>query len=162
MKNIRKSIYETKVLWGSSVFLLTLVMLLGVKGSAHAADKTYHLGVIASGMDLSQRSYVTFESQADVETIHGITNQLSGVVTADLKKGQAKINLDVPVASLRTGIDLRDEHLRSPNWLDADNYPKITFVSKKVKKVSKKQWKVSGTFTFHGVSKDITVTADLV
>ena len=161
MKIVQKSKLERRVQSGRTVVLMALMLLLGISGSAIAANKTYHFGVVAGGMDLSQRSYITFESQADVETIHGTTNQLVGVVTADLKKGTAKINLEVSVSSLRTGIDLRDQHLRSTMWLDAEKHPKITFVSKSIKKVSKKQWKIRGTFTLHGVSKEMVVTADV-
>ena len=50
---------------------------------------------------------------------------------------------------------MRDEHLRSENWLDADNYPEITFAIKEVSDVkvaadNKMEAKVTGDFTAHG------------
>ncbi len=69
--------------------------------------------------------------------------------------------ISLSTASLKTGIDLRDEHLRSANWLDADSYPIITFAIKSVNNIesvesNKLTAKVTGDFTAHGVTKEIT------
>jgi polyisoprenoid-binding protein YceI len=57
-------------------------------------------------------------------------------------------------------IDLRNEHLRSADWLDADNYPEITFTIKSVSDVksvesNKLTAKITGEFTLHGVTKEV-------
>src|SRR5688572_28854136 len=75
---------------------------------------------------------ITFDSHADIESILGTTNQATGTIVADLAKGTGSVTLSVPVASMKTGIDMRDEHLRSPMWMYAAKFPDITFVSKKV------------------------------
>lgn len=105
---------------------------------------------------------ITFESQADIETIVGTTNKAKGTVKADLEKGVGSVTLAVPVASLKTGIDLRDEHLRSEQWLDAAKFPEITFASKKAEPVkdAKNKVKVTGEFTMHGVTKEMTVVVE--
>jgi polyisoprenoid-binding protein YceI len=99
---------------------------------------------------------ISFESQADIETILGTTNQASGEVTFDPDSGSGSVSIAVPVASLKTGIDLRDEHLRSEMWLDAKKFPQITFVSKRTQKAAEGV-QVTGEFTLHGVSHEITV-----
>jgi polyisoprenoid-binding protein YceI len=104
---------------------------------------------------------ITFDSQADIETIVGTTNKAKGTVKADLEKGVGSVTIAVPVASLKTGIDLRDEHLRSPMWMDAEKFPEITFASKKVEKAdAKHRVKVTGDFSMHGVTKEIVVLVD--
>jgi polyisoprenoid-binding protein YceI len=82
----------------------------------------------------------------------------------DLKTLKGKIS--VSTASIKTGIDLRDEHLRSENWLDASKYPEITFTIKKVTDIkqladNKFELKVIGDFTLKGVTKEITANATL-
>ena len=124
-------------------------------GALYAAPETYHFGVS------QQRTNITFESETDFETVLGVSNQAKGTLEADLEKGNAKIEVEVPVASLRTGIDLRDEHLRSPMWLDADKYPTIAFSSSSARRISRNQWEITGQFTMHGVTREITVTADV-
>lgn len=97
---------------------------------AHAAQ-----GTIFYVADPMGRNAVTFKSEAPLEDIVGTSNQLTGYVVfdpAELSKG-ARGELSVPVASLRTGIPLRDEHLRGSDWLDASAQPNITFVIENVK-----------------------------
>ncbi len=77
--------------------------------------------------DPMARDSVTFESEAPLEDIVGTTNAIGGYVVldpADPKDGIMGEFL-VPVATLNTGIPLRDEHLRSADWLDAENHPHI-------------------------------------
>lgn len=144
-----------KVRTGLSSGLVVLAIVVGSSTHALASAKNYHFGVS------DQRTNITFQSETDFETILGSSKKLAGTAVADLEEGKAEISLAVPVASLRTGIDLRDEHLRSPMWLDAEKYPTISFVSSEAKKVSHNRWKIRGTFTLHGVSRELTTTVDV-
>ena len=133
------------------------ILAVAFAGLAFSPDETtFYVGHHAKFVN------VTFDSHADIETIVGTTNVAKGTVKADLEKGTGSVSLTVPVKSMKTGIDMRDEHLRSGMWLDAEKFPDITFVSKKVEPVkdSKNQVKVTGDFTMHGVSKEMTVTVD--
>jgi polyisoprenoid-binding protein YceI len=78
--------------------------------------------------DPTGRNTVTFTSEAPLEDIVGTTNQITGRLEFDPANpdGGAKGMLEVPVASLDTGIPLRDEHLRSAAWLNAEGHPNIT------------------------------------
>src|SRR6266699_514598 len=54
-----------------------------------------------------------------------------------------------------TGIQKRDDHLRSPDFFNAKQFPTIKFVSKEVKKADK-GYEITGDLTLHGVTKSIT------
>lgn len=129
--------------------LLVFGILASVAGTALADVVTYQFGTS------DQRANISFESVTDFETVLGSTNQVTGYVKSDLAKGKAQIELQVPVASFNTGIAMRDEHLRSAGWLDAEKYPVITFVSNGAKKSGENDWSVDGKFTMHGVTKNI-------
>lgn len=115
-----------------------------------------------------KRNQVKFFSTTPLEDITGISNDVKGKVTldvADVKKMKGSITISV--ASIKTAIDLRDEHLKSENWLNADEYPEIIFVIKNVGNVkvledNRIEAKVTGDFTVHGVTKetvsDVTLT----
>jgi len=113
------------------------------------------------------RNQLTFFSTTPLEDITGVSNSIKGKVTfnvADIKTLKGSISM--PVASLKTGIDLRDEHMKSENWMDAENYPEITFVIKSVSNVkteadNKLSADVTGDFTTHGVTKEIVVPVTL-
>lgn len=131
--------------------LSALLLLLG--SAAGADEETYHVGHHPKFVN------ITFESHADLETTIGTTNLASGEIRADLEKGTGSVSIRVPVASLKTGIDLRDEHLRSEHWLDTKKFPEISFQSKKVRR-QKDRLEVTGDFTMHGVSKEMTVNVE--
>jgi polyisoprenoid-binding protein YceI len=134
--------------------LLVFASLTAVT-SAIAAEATYHFGVS------EQNTNITFESETDFETILGSTREVQGTAVVDFDRGLASTTLEVPVASLRTGIDLRDEHLRSKMWLDADKYPTISFASSAARKIDDARWEVTGTFSMHGVSHELTTIVDV-
>ena len=73
----------------------------------------------------------------------------------------AKVELTGDIASINTANEMRDNHLKSADFFDAEKYPKFTFVSKSFTKVakSKNEYKVVGDLTLHGVTKEITMTA---
>jgi polyisoprenoid-binding protein YceI len=123
------------------------------KDAPSLAAVKYHFGVS------TPRTNIAFESRAELETIIGSSNELSGFAELDEKAGTISAELSVPVKSLKTGIDLRDEHLRSDAWLDADKFPNLVFKTTKAakKKGEENIYVVDGDFTMHGKTKSISV-----
>lgn len=98
---------------------------------------------------------ITFESQMDVEDILGASHEVSGSLNFDGRKGN--FSLAVPISSMKTGIDLRDEHMRSPMWLDAEAHPEIKFEGNKIRSLGDGKYQVTGNLTMHGVSQSLSV-----
>ena len=69
---------------------------------------------------------------------------------------KSSVSVVIKAASINTGITARDNHLRSADFLDVEKYPEITFQSKRIEKKGKQLFAV-GTFTMHGVSKEIAL-----
>jgi polyisoprenoid-binding protein YceI len=101
---------------------------------------------------------IAFESRMDIEDILGTTKTASGSV--ELAGEGGSFDIKVPVASLRTGIDLRDEHLRSPMWLNGAKFPDIAFRGANLRKTGADAYEVSGKFTLHGVERPLTVPVE--
>lgn len=114
-----------------------------------------------------KRNQATFFSTTPLEDVTGISNAVSGKVTFDVSDIKTlKGSISIPVASLDTGIELRNEHLVSANWMDAESYPNITFNIKSVSDVkveadNKLSAKVIGDFTAHGVTKEVVASATI-
>jgi len=144
-----------------SLFAVSTVLAQGFKVSA-AGEQTF------SFTDEHGRNQAMFFSSTPLEDVTGLSNDVSGSVTFDISDvSTLKGSISISTASLKTGIELRDGHLQSENWLDAESYPDITFVIKNVSNVksledNKLEAKVVGDFTTHGVTKeviaDITMT----
>lgn len=95
------------------------------------------------------------ESTTELENVTAVTTALSGVAGVDKEKGTAVLRFRTLVSSLKTGIDLRDEHLRSPDWLDAAKHPHIEFESTRAVRKDDKTWTVEGRFTLHGQTRPL-------
>ena len=135
----------------ASFVVLTLASLAPVA----AGGTTYHFG------GSPKNTNVTFESETDFETILGSTRDISGTAVVDFEGGTAETSLEVPVDTLRTGIDLRDQHLRSGMWLDAKKYPTLSFVSTGSRKIDDTHWEITGKFSMHGESRELSTIVEV-
>src|SRR5206468_6091066 len=93
----------------------------------------------------------------------GRFNELTGTIALDdaSPSGNA-IDITIKASSIDSGAVKRDEHLRSPDFLNAKQFPEITFKSDKVQPLDAKSYEVSGTLTLHGVSKPLTLKIEKV
>jgi polyisoprenoid-binding protein YceI len=118
--------------------------------------------------DAKGRDVVQFTSDAPIELIVGHTNKITGSVTVDdslnLSKKPLQAEFDVDLASIDTGIPLRNEHMRD-NFLETSKYPKASFKLKTLaggptlKPGQKTKLIATGDFTLHGktVQKKVPV-----
>lgn len=140
-------------------------MTLEVPAEHASMGKVYY---VLPGKD----GQITFTSDAPLEHIKGTSNRVVGYAVAPTDAAQAGALMAgefvLPVASLNTGIPMRDEHLQSDRWMGAGSHPDIVFTLKEVKdaKVAKEDagfttWQVTlvGDMTIKGVSKSMDVPA---
>lgn len=101
------------------------------------------------------------ESVTDFETFTGRTDKVSGTIRFDpkTKKGTGKVVVDA--ASIDTGIDLRNDHMRSAGWLDTAKHSDIVFEVTNTKSKGKDQYEVTGNLTMKGVTKSIKAIASV-
>ena len=74
---------------------------------------------------------------------------------------ESSVSVVIKTASINTGIAARDNHLRTADFFDAEKYPEITFKSSSIVKKGKQLIAV-GTFTMHGVSKEISLPFTII
>lgn len=110
---------------------------------------------------LEYRNLVTVESTTEFETFTGKTTKVTGAFNFDAAKKAGDGTINVDLSTLDTGIPTRDEHLRSPGWLDTAKHPTATFKATKVAFSKGDDYKVTGKFTLHGVTRTISVNAKL-
>ncbi|MNK06554.1 hypothetical protein D3C87_244530 [compost metagenome] len=79
------------------------------------------------------------------------------VTTSKSDMSDGKFEFSADVNSINTSVKMRDDHLKSPDFFDAEKNPKITFSSTSLKKVSTNKYKVTGNLTLHGVTKSVTL-----
>lgn len=81
----------------------------------------------------------------------------ASVTTEDDQFDSAKIKFSAEVASVSTGNDQRDGHLRAADFFDADQFPVIEFESNGMTKTSKSTYTINGNLTIKGITKSVEV-----
>ena len=95
-----------------------------------------------------------------VSNVRGKFTKFSGMLTFDEKKLQnSKVEVTIDTTSVSTEDEKRDEHLRSPEFLDVEKFPEMKFVSTKVVKAGR-GLKVTGNLTLHGVTKPVVLQVE--
>jgi polyisoprenoid-binding protein YceI len=92
-----------------------------------------------------------------VSTVRGEMGKVTGTVNideSDLTKSSVEATIDA--SGINTREPKRDDHLRSPEFLDTAKYPTITFKSTKISKMDD-HYQVAGDLTLHGVTKPIVL-----
>jgi polyisoprenoid-binding protein YceI len=96
-------------------------------------------------------------------TVRGAFSGATGSIDFDPAKPEAGgVELRIPAASVNTGDEKRDGHLRSADFLDAETYPEIVFKSTKVLPKGRNEFVVDGDLTIRGITKPVAVNVELV
>jgi len=93
-----------------------------------------------------------------VSTVRGHFDNFDATIETNKEDfSDAKISFEADVNSINTNNEQRDTHLKSADFFDAENHPKMTFESTAVKKISDHEMEVKGKLTLRGVTKEVTL-----
>jgi polyisoprenoid-binding protein YceI len=97
-----------------------------------------------------------------IMNVTGVFEKFKGTVDIDPTDiTKSKVDVSIETSSINTGIDRRDNDLRSPNFFEVAKFPTMTFVSTKVEAgPDKEKLKVTGDLTIKGVTKQVVLSVD--
>lgn len=97
-------------------------------------------------------------------TVRGRFKDVKGTIEADEQNpDRSSVNVEIAAASIDTGADDRDTHLRSADFLDVENHPTLTFRSKRTEGAAAKEgdrFKIVGDLTIRGQSIEVTLDCE--
>ncbi|MCX8071461.1 MAG: YceI family protein [Candidatus Binatia bacterium] len=138
--------------WGVRVVVWTLCVAT-VAGTA-AAEQVYEIDPAHTAAHFAVRHMM-------VSTVRGTMGKVTGVVYFDeLEPTRSHVEAVIDATGIDTKEPKRDEHLRSPDFLDTAKYPTITFKSKRVVKLADDKYQVVGDLTIKGVTKEVTLDVE--
>lgn len=122
------------------------------------------LNANAANYDLDPgHTYPYFEvSHLGFSTMRGRFNTTSGKFSMDIEKGTGSVEIEIDVASIDTAHEKRDKHLRSPDFFNAAEFPKMTYKSTKVSINKDNTAVVEGNLTIMGVTKPVSLKVDKI
>jgi len=97
-------------------------------------------------------------SHLGFSTMHGRFDKTSGTVILDRAAKTGSVDITIETGSISTGFVKRDDHLKSPDFFNAAEFPNITYKSTAVHFNGDKLASVDGNLTIMGVSKPVTLT----
>ncbi len=133
-----------------AVFASVLGALTSVPVAGSAATTTWEIDAAHSSAQFSIRHLMISNVRGEFVTMSGAVH----VDDADPTKSVVEGTIDA--ASIDTRNAKRDEHLRSPDFLDTAKFPTITFKSKRIEKAGT-GWKIVGDLTLHGVTREVAL-----
>ncbi|EHM29565.1 hypothetical protein SPW_2159 [Streptomyces sp. W007] len=89
--------------------------------------------------------------------IHGRFNTFAGAVRIADRMEDSAMHVIIDAASIDTNVQMRDDHLRSSDFLDVGRYPTLEFYSERFVHRGGSRWGVTGALTLHGVSRTVTL-----
>ena len=133
---------------------LALLSALLVAHSAFAAD-TFVFD--------KAHSTIGFQVRHLFSKVPGKFDDFSGQIKLDeANPEQSSVEVTIKTASVDTGVKMRDDDLRSPNFFDAKKFPEITFKSTSVKRTGENTADVTGDLAMHGVTKEVVLKVELL
>ncbi|MBI5812765.1 MAG: YceI family protein [Meiothermus silvanus] len=95
-----------------------------------------------------------------IASVRGSLKVLSGTVETDEAGRPTQIETVIDAASITTGEPQRDAHLRSPDFLHAEQYPELRFVSTQIEPLGDNRYRIQGNLTIRDISKPVTLEAE--
>lgn len=129
--------------------ILAVLALTTLAASAQAAD-TWSVDKVHSD--------AAFQVRHLMSGVRGHFADFEGTIVTDAAQPESSsVEFKIKVASITTGVEKRDAHLRSGDFFDVEKYPEITFKSTAFKQTDKDNYAVTGDLTMRGVTKVITL-----
>jgi len=136
-------------------FVLATILVFLLPALAAAEATVYKVDPDHSGVGFSIRHFVS--------NVPGRFNDFEGTIRYDPQSPSASsVELSVRTTSIDTGNNDRDEHLRSPDFFDAQKFPVLTFTSTGVTAKDAHTLEVTGDLTLHGVTRRITIPVQIL
>lgn len=136
----------------NTIFLTTAVLMSSLVSSFALAKSKPAPGVYQ--LD-PLHSKVGFEvPHLVISSVEGSFKVFDGKIQIEDNFSRSKVSASVDVGSIDTGVSKRDDHLRSPDFFDAQKFPRMTFESTAITG-SPDSFKLEGDLTIHGVKKRV-------
>jgi polyisoprenoid-binding protein YceI len=116
--------------------------------------KTWNIDLAHSGVSFSVRHMV-------ISKVRGRFAKFNGKLELDERDlTQSKVEVRIDASSIETGVGDRDAHLRSPDFLDVERFPELTFTSKRVERLDDNRYRVIGDLTIRGTTREVPLEVE--
>lgn len=109
----------------------------------------------AWSLDPAHSSVGAVAQHLGISSVHGRFTEFSGRIEIAEEVHRSRVDAVINAASIDTGNEMRDKHLRSPDFLDSDRFPEITYNSRGLTPAGPDRWVVHGELSMHGARREV-------
>ncbi|HUC36521.1 MAG TPA: YceI family protein [Acidimicrobiales bacterium] len=95
-----------------------------------------------------------------ITKVRGRLNDVSGSIQIAEVPEESSVEVTIGAASVHTGEEQRDSHLRSGDFFDVETHPTWTFKSTSVEHAGDNAWKVTGDLTIRGTTRQVVLDTE--
>jgi len=110
--------------------------------------------------DTAHTNLMFIARYAMLTRVRGHFNSFEGIIHVAERPEESSVELTIDASSITTDNDMRDNHLRSGDFLDLENHPTITFRSSKVEVLGADRLRATGDLTVRGVTKEVLLDTE--
>lgn len=135
-----------------SIVSLGALAAVALVAPAHTAPATYVID--------SEHTYPSFEADhmGGMSVWRGKFNKTTGTIVLDREARNGTVEVTIDLASVDTGLDKLNAHLKTADFFDVAQYPTATYKGKLTAFKDGSPTRVEGELNLHGVTKPVTLT----
>ena len=138
-----------------SRLLLAIGLSLAISSSSAVANEIFKID--------PSHSTIAFKVRHLFGTAKGRFTKFNGTIDVDRERPEkSSVTVSIQTASIDTANAKRDEHLRSDDFFNVQEFPEITFKSRRVKQTGPTAGEIAGDLTMHGVTREITLRVEFL
>lgn len=92
--------------------------------------------------------------------VYGRFNTFAGVLRVAERVEDSAMHVVIDASSIDTNVKMRDDHLRSGDFLDVERFPTLEFYSDRFVHKGGSRWAITGALSLHGVTRTVTLDAE--
>ena len=101
-----------------------------------------------------------FVARHMLSKVRGRFTEFDGTVTIAERPEESHVEVEMQAASLTTDTSMRDDHLRSDDFLEVETYPTLTFRSKELRPTGENTFELVGDLTIKGITREVVLDAE--
>jgi polyisoprenoid-binding protein YceI len=103
---------------------------------------------------------VEFVSRHMLTKVRGRFTEFDGQITIGERPEDSHVEVEIDAASIQTNFEMRDDHLKSGDFLDVERFPKLTFRSKEIRLTGGNTFQIVGDLTIRDVTNEVVLDAE--
>ena len=105
---------------------------------------------------------VGFVARHMLSRVRGRFNDFEGTVVIGERPEDSVAEVEIDAASIETKTDMRDNHLRSSDFFDVENHPKLVYRSRELRPTGERTFQLVGDLTIRGVTREVVLDAEFL